>query len=185
MTRIVEEGWDRIGEYTAVPIAFHLVSRVDRDALREGLFVEVAATPRRKDYDEFQEERPASLPARFDVQNWQVFAAFWGEERVGGAIVARDCPGFDMLEGRSDLAVLVDIRVTPPARGKGVGRGLLAAAESWVRERGCAEVKVETQDINVAACRFYLACGFALDEINEDAYGPGFDEVQLIWRKAL
>jgi GNAT superfamily N-acetyltransferase len=185
MVRIVEEGWDRIGEYARVPIAFHLCSRADLDALRRGSIVEIPATPRRKDYDEFAEERPTSLPARFDVSNWQVFAAFLGERRVGGTIVTRDCPEFDMLEGRRDLAVLADIRVAPRARGRGVGRALLAAAEDWARRHGCVEMKVETQDVNVSACRFYLASGFVLAEVNPDAYGPEFDEVQLIWRKAL
>jgi GNAT superfamily N-acetyltransferase len=138
-----------------------------------------------KDYDGFEDERPAALPRRFDISNWTVLSAFDGEERLGGVILARETPGFDMLEGRKDLGVLVDIRVTPQARGRGVGRALLAAAEARGRELGCIDLKVETQDINVTACRFYSASGFVLSEVHPHAYGPELDEVQIIWRKTL
>jgi GNAT superfamily N-acetyltransferase len=178
-------GFDRIADYAAIPIAFETSSRIDLDALRAGQLVEIPMPARRKEYDEFAEERSTALPTRFDVGNWGVLFAFDGGARVGGAIVAWDCPGFHMLESRLDLAVLADIRVAPEARGCGVGRALVSSAEGWARERGCVELKVETQDINVHACRFYQAMGFALSEIDPNAYGPDLDEVQLIWRKPL
>ena len=43
---------------------------------------------------------------------------------------------------------------------------------------------VETQDINVPACRFYEA-GYVLTEINPRASADLPDEVQLIWQKDL
>ena len=50
---------------------------------------------------------------------------------------------------------------------------------------GCRDLKVETQNINVAACRFYAARGCRLREVNADAY-PGLPgEVQFIWRRQL
>jgi GNAT superfamily N-acetyltransferase len=60
---------------------------------------------------------------------------------------------------RSDLAVLWDIRVQPERRGRGVGKALFYASVDWACRRGCRQLKVETQNVNVAACRFYASQG--------------------------
>jgi GNAT superfamily N-acetyltransferase len=99
--------------------------------------------------------------------------------------VAVGTAALDLLEGRSDLAVLWDIRVMPAVRGHGFGRGLFEAAEAWARARGCRELKVETQNVNVPACRFYAALGCELRLVQEDAYPQCPGEVQLLWYKAL
>jgi len=130
-----------------------------------------------KDYDAL--ESPSNWQSRFDVRNWVRL-----EGEGGAAIVAWNTPGVDMLERRDDLAVLWDIRVRPEERGIGRGRLLVEAAEKWAREMNCAEIKVETQDNNVAACRFYAAMGFEAKEIVRNAY-EGLDEAMIIWRKRL
>ena len=140
---------------------------------------------RLKDYDVNEDDRPSALPKRFDCANWTLLAAFADSVRIGGAVLARDCRGYDLLEGRSDLAHIVDIRVKPYFRGKGIGKALIEATKKWASDKGCSELRVETQDINIEACRFYAACGFNLLSINEHAYGASFDEVQLIWHMAL
>jgi len=61
---------------------------------------------------------------------------------VGGAAVAFNTNGVNMLEGRSDLAVLWDIRVRPERRGRGVGKALFHASADWARPRGCHQLKV-------------------------------------------
>jgi GNAT superfamily N-acetyltransferase len=90
-----------------------------------------------------------------------------------------------MLEGRSDLAVLWDVRVAPPARGRGVAGALFRAAEDWARAQGCRELKVETQHVNIAACRLYARHGCRLAQVNPGAYAELPGELQLIWRKPL
>ena len=100
-------------------------------------------------------------------------------------MIAYDTPGVDMLEGRSDLAVLWDIRVFQGARSQGVGTQLFTAAEQWARRRGCRTMKIETQNINVPACRFYAHMGCTLGVINRYAYTHIENEVQLIWYKEL
>ena len=42
---------------------------------------------------------------------------------------------------------------------------------------------VETQNVNVRACRFYARQGFALGAVNRDAYPDLPDEVLLLWYK--
>jgi GNAT superfamily N-acetyltransferase len=110
------------------------------------------------------------------------------EMTVGAAAVAFETAGVTMLEGRPDLAVLWDIRVAPLARGNGVGGSLLEHAVGWARERGARQMKIETQNINVPACRFYAAHGFQLGLIHCYGYAgvPGCEkEVMLCWYRDL
>jgi GNAT superfamily N-acetyltransferase len=142
-------------------------------------------TPFVKDYDALPNNRPLDWPKRFDVTCWGFFAARLNGVRVGGAAIAFRCSGIDMLETRDDLALLWDIRVMPETRGKGVGSALLAAVERWAREQNAHWLKVETQNINVPACRFYARHGFALKAANALAYPAFPSEVQLLWYKAI
>jgi GNAT superfamily N-acetyltransferase len=83
------------------------------------------------------------------------------------------------------MSGLGDIRVSPEARGKGVGARLFAAVEFWARARGCTRLKVETQNINVPACRFYARQGCVLGAIHRFAYPDLPGEVMLLWYKDL
>ena len=141
------------------------------------------AAPYRKDYDEI--ENPLAWPHEFDTSKWVLVSAFSGSTRMGGAIGAIDTPGTDMLEGRYDLAVVWDLRVAAEARRRSVATSLLQVLVDWARESGCRELKVETQNTNVPACRFYAAIGFKLSEANFGAYPRLPHEVQLIWRKRI
>ena len=84
-----------------------------------------------------------------------------------------------------DAAVLWDLRVAPRNRGEGVGRALFAQAERWARAQGKRRLLIETQNINVAACRFYEAMTCDLVSIERAAYPEFPDEVRLIWSKTL
>jgi GNAT superfamily N-acetyltransferase len=136
-----------------------------------------------KDYDALSD--PLLWPKMFDVANWGLLSAHDGNRRVGGAIVAFDTPSVDMLEGRRDLAVLWDIRVEPQSQGRGIGAALFQAACDWAHSHGARELKIETQNVNTAACHFYRAMGCTLAAANFDAYSELPAEVQLLWRTTL
>ena len=177
-------------EYAAVPISFEVsrvldVERRGGDPLGFTLKERRLDAPYVKDYDAIEGERPELWAKRFDVSKWGVFIAHLDGRRMGGAVVAFDTPGLSMLEGRRDLAVLWDIRVSPTARGRGIGTALFRAAEAWAKDQGCQYLKVETQNINVAACRFYAAQGCVLAAVNHQAYPELPDEIQLLWYKLL
>ena len=62
---------------------------------------------------------------------------------------------------------------------------LFRAAEEWARQKKCRQLKVETQNINMPACRFYHRMGCHLGAVDRYAYADFPDEVMLIWRKDL
>ena len=161
-----------------MPIAFVGRSRLDLDALPS--LVERPTPSFVRDYDASPEEGPMIWPLRFDIGRWGFLAAFADDGRLGGIALAFDTPAVDLLQGRRDLAFVWDLRVASERRGRGVGRALWLAALEWARARGCTELRVETQDTNVRACRFYKAMGCTLVSVERDAY-EGLDEARLIW----
>ena len=188
--QIVEEPIVAAAELARISIAFEVESVFDVSACDGGLGGLILSerrleVPYVKDYDAFEGEHPAQWAERFDVSNWGLIGAHANGARVGGAVIAFDTAGVQMLEGRRDLAVLWDIRVAPESRGRGVGSALFRAVEAWAAARGCRQLKIETQNINVPACRFYARQGCELGVINRFAYRELPDEVQLLWYKTL
>jgi ribosomal protein S18 acetylase RimI-like enzyme len=182
---VVEETVDASPEYGDVPISFVVRSRMRVEPVDGGLgglaLVEGPVDPYVKDSDAERVEGPTCWPKRFDVSSWGVLSAFEGERRVGGAVVAWNTPWAHPLRGRDDLAALWDLRVRPEHRGRGVGTTLFDRAIVWAQERGCHLFEVETQNTNVAACRFYARRGCVLGAIDRHAYADAPDEVRLLW----
>ena len=186
MRTIIEEIIpDRLAEYASVPSAFEVKSVLKVSLVDGGLggilLQEVPVKPHTKDYDSY-DELPTDWPGKFDVTNWGFFLARISDTPVGAAAVAFLTTGVFMLEAREDLSVLWDIRVRPEARG--VGIPLFRYAAEWSRARGCTQMKIETQNVNVPACRFYQQMGARLGEIHCHGYAavPAVaNEVMLNW----
>jgi GNAT superfamily N-acetyltransferase len=184
---IVQEDATTLRDYARVPISFSARTIYDVSTSPSGeirLTKRELDTPIEKDYDSTS-EGPTVWPVTFDISNWAFFGAFLDGTRVGGATVALRARDVEMLEGRDDLAVLWDLRVAPEHRGKGIGAALIEAAGEWARANGATTLKVETQNINVPACRRYGASGFVVRKANIGAYSDFPDEVQLLWYKDL
>jgi len=62
------------------------------------------------------------------------------------------------------VAFLEGWYVAPDARGSGVGRALLRAAEEWGRSQGCTEFASDTEAGNITSAEAHRACGF--DEVS-------------------
>ena len=177
---------DLLQEYAGVPMSFMVKSRLR--VLPPGCALsaltideEPVEPPYTKDYDTQSDAPIDHWLSRWDISHWVVISAYRGNRRVGGAIVGYRSPEALLEEIRDDIAVLWDIRVHPDCRGAGVGSRLFRSAAGWARERGCKQLKVETQDINVAACRFYESQGCELRVVNPNAYPEFPDEIQLLW----
>jgi len=187
---IVEDSPLRLAEYATVPIRFAVAEVFDDRALallaRGGDAVATrVATPYPKDYDAHPGNRPTDWPNRFDVSAWTILAASVNGQRVGGAVVIHGDPQIDLLRDCPDCALLWDLRVEPEWRAQGVGSALLHAVEDVARDRGMRSISVETQQVNVPACRFYARHGFKLERVVPDAYRDLPHELQLLWRKTL
>jgi GNAT superfamily N-acetyltransferase len=179
-----------LDEYARIPSAFEVCAVLELSVRNEGLggfeFRERQVSPPFvKDYDAIPGNHPSDWKKRFDLADWGLLAAQVDDHCVGGAVVAFGTHEVHMLEGRNDLAVLWDIRVDPHVRRSGCGSALFAAAARWARARGCRWLKIETQNINVPACRFYARHGCTLGAVHRFAYPELPEEVQLLWYKDL
>ena len=185
---VVQESQPDLEAYASVSIAFEVREIVrpvaDPRSRRFRLEAQPVTASWTKDYDAL-DGGPRTWPERFDLSRWAFFAARLHGKRVGGAAVVYRAPGFDMLRGRDDVALLWDIRVAPDARGKRVGGALLDAVTGWAASHGARSLEAETQDINAPACRFYGRHGFELVSVDPNAYRDLPNETQLIWSKAL
>ena len=187
---VTEEPMTALPEYARVPIIFTVDSVLDVTKQDDGPGGWVSSerrleVPYQKDYDAIAGEAPLQWAHHFNLANWTLFMARCATRIVGGATVAFDTPGLTMLDGRRDLAVLWDIRVSPDARRQGVGRALFHGVERWAHVHGCRELKIETQNTNVPACRFYARRGCQLRAIHRAAYPDFPEEIQLLWYKDL
>lgn len=186
--RIEGIGVQRLPEYARIPIVFTVTSFFDVESIDHGLSgiriqEKEVTSPYIKDYDSY-DGGPEHWPQRFDVNNWAFFLAYAQNYPVGGTAIAFHTPGVSMLVGRKDLAVLWDIRVHPDYRCGGVGTQLFRHTAKWARSKGCTQIKIETQNVNVPACKFYAKQGCHLGEINRYGYvgHPQVGhEVMLIW----
>lgn len=187
---IIQEELDHLPAHGQISIAFEVRSILELIVADAGLggFIlrERALTaPYVKDYDSIGESRPDNWNQCFDIANWALHSVWIEGRRVGGLVTAFRTRGLDMLERREDLAVIWDLRVSPALRGRGVGAALFAAAQAWAKAQRCRQMKVETQNVNVPACRFYARAGCTLGGIHRFAYPQLPEEVQLLWYKDI
>jgi len=134
------------------------------------------------------EDNPSGWAKRYDLSTWGVFLATVDGRAVGGATVAPPSPGMVVADTGNDIAVLWDMRVSPAQRRRGIGAELLHRCADWAKDEGYRVLGIETQNVNVPACRFYAKNGCQLALIDRFAYStcPGLEhEAMLIWHLTL
>ena len=175
-------------QYDQIPMLVHVSSyyRIEKHNRGLGGF-SLVETPVEMPYTKnfcTGEDASAERWKRWDLSNWAFFMAFDGDKPVGAVTVASRTKGINMLYGRDDLAVLWDIRVSDSHKGQGVGQKLFDMAVEWARAQGLTQMKIECQNNNVPAVKFYHKQGAVLAAIDEYAYynEPEYrHEVQFIW----
>jgi len=184
---------DQLNIYSSVSIAFEVKSEYKIELLDNGLggmiLKEYPVTPTYiKDYDAYDEGSPIFWPKQFKIDNWGIFIGYENEEPVAGAAVAFNTPQLQLMDKRDDLAILWDIRVRPDKRRTGVGKEIFDYTCQWAENQGVVQLKIETQNVNVPACRFYCKNGCFLGEISRYAYAAHpvvGHEIMLVWYKDL
>lgn len=187
---IREQSTANLEEYSRISIAFQVTSILVPSLRNGGIsgfdFTERSINPPfKKDYDAIPGNRPTDWQKRFDLSHWGFLIAEQDGQQVGGAAIAFQTPSVYMLEDRNDLAVLWDMRVSPKVRRCSIGSSIFVAATNWAKARGCHWLKIETQNINVPACKFYANQGAVLGAVNQFAYPAFPNETQLLWYKKL
>lgn len=84
-----------------------------------------------------------------------VLVATDGEQLTGSVMV-----GFDGHRGW-----VYYLAVGPEMRRAGLGRALMAAAETWLRERGAPKLQLMVREGNGAALGFYAALGLEVQPV--------------------
>ncbi len=80
--------------------------------------------------------------------------------RDGGELVATVMVGDDGHRGW-----VYYLAVAPDRQRHGLGRELMAAAEAWLRARGCPKLNLMVRGDNGAARGFYARLGYALNDV--------------------
>jgi ribosomal protein S18 acetylase RimI-like enzyme len=73
----------------------------------------------------------------------------------GATVIATAMVGEDGHRGW-----VYNLAVREDARGRGLGRELMAAAEDWLRERGAVKVQLMVRESNTGVIGFYEALGY-------------------------
>ncbi len=118
--------------------------------------------PRQNNFDEYEHD-----PHRV------IFLAYMSGELAGEVRLSKYWNRFALLD---------DFVVEPKFRKQGVGRALIQSCIAWAYEKGFPGVTLETQDINVPACRLYESCGFKLHGFDAYLYkAMNLPEIALFW----
>ena len=103
---------------------------------------------------------------------------------TGGEIVAE--VGGEVVGFVVPVGCEIDLLYTHPRSwGSGAGRALLAAGEAALRERGCTEATLWTEERNERPRRFYEAAGWQADGEAHERVWNGARLRELRYRKAL
>ena len=176
--------------YDKIPMNVDVRSELQLRRIDGGLggieFKEVPVTPYVKDLAKY--ERATEYEKEFDISTWHFFMAFDDDKPVGALTLAGPTPNLYMLGGMKDACVLWDIRVDDKYKHQGIGQKLFDQVKKVAIADGYKKMIIESQNINVAACRFYRKQGAVIAKIDTNAYcsEPGLEnEVQLIWTLKL
>ena len=173
-------------KYDSIPMIVHVKSIFTLEKIRNGLggvlLKETPIEEYKKDLGLY--EKPLEWEEQFDITNWAFFMAFDEDIPIGAITIVSKTKDVNMLDGRDDMSVLWDIRVDDRCKQQGVGTKLFNMAVEWSKVKGFKQMKIECQNNNVPACKFYHKHGAVLGKIDQYAYYSDVnirDEVQFIW----
>jgi ribosomal protein S18 acetylase RimI-like enzyme len=182
---------DYFEEYDSIPMQVYVKSQYVLERIDNGLGgILLKEVPVKSYIRDFSKHAKATrFSEKFDIKNWVFFMAFDDEKPIGAVTIVSRTEGIHMLDGRDDMTVLWDIRVADTYKHQGIGQKLFDLAAEWSRNNRFKQMKIECQNNNVPACKFYQKQGAILRKIDEYAYIDDDDskdadskfEIQFIW----
>lgn len=100
-------------------------------------------------------ELPSRLSAVESEGSTVVLAVDENDTPLGLAQVAKH----STIHADAPVAYITALVTNEAARGRGVGRALVNAAEAWAREKGCVRLSVTSAEHRSDAHAFYPKCG--------------------------
>jgi GNAT superfamily N-acetyltransferase len=101
----------------------------------------------------------AAVPERLARVRGEGGAAFLAADGAGRPLGLVSVAAHSVLHAAGPVALITALIVTGEARGRGVGRRLIAAAKGWATARGCVRLTVTSGEHRPDAHAFYPACG--------------------------
>ena len=184
--QVIDPSATFLEEYEKIPMLVDVHSILRLEKIDRGLggilMREVAVEPYVRDLGQY--EPPTGFVENFDIRPWGFFAAYDQDRMVAAATVACKTNEIKMLDNRDDLCLLWDIRIDDAYKRLGIGSKVMGMALSWARGKGLRQMKIECQNINIPAVRFYHKHGAVLGTLDEYFYYDDLesrDEVALMW----
>lgn len=100
------------------------------------------------------------LPARLDALEQHPGAVAFVAESGGRVVGVVTCHVIPAIHSTPPVAQLTALVVSESARGRGVGRLLVARVEEWAAQRGAAKISLTSALRREAAHRFYEGIGY-------------------------
>jgi GNAT superfamily N-acetyltransferase len=135
------------------------------------------------DHDAMAEVFLAAGRAAWGFAGEDALAAMRAPAFTGG-LVAEDSQGVAGFVVPADCVIAL-LYTHPRVWGHGLGRALLAAGEAALRDSGCAEATLWTEERNERPRRFYEAAGWRTDGRVRERIWNGARLRELRYRKAL
>lgn len=152
MTRV--RAWDPARDLAAVRALFGELHETER-----------RIDPRMRPTGAIADAYLAQMQARCEDWDGAVLVAEEGDAVVGYVCVYRRYVSEELDDPPDETGYVSDLVVAEAARGRGIGRALLRAAEACVREAGVASVRLSVLAGNDGAIALYEAQGFTPVEL--------------------
>ncbi|MGZ9585683.1 GNAT family N-acetyltransferase [Paenibacillus marinisediminis] len=113
-----------------------------------------------------------------EKQDRAVFLYYNDDKCVGQIRLRSHWNGYVFIE---------DIAVAQEWRHKGVGTSLLEKAAEWAKQNQHIGLMLETQDVNLSACRFYAKNKFIIGAVDTMLYSnfPTANERAIFWYRVF